>query len=104
MAAAAKTSREKLHFDTHLLDVYLTGLQSEVEAKLRRVSRFREQMKKVDAAGGKTDRAAREQAAHSLIAQVDEMLDTNLVVRETLIELRKTAHAVLADVQDLDED
>ena len=34
MAPAVK-GRDKLTFDTHLLEVYLTGLQSEVEAKLR---------------------------------------------------------------------
>jgi hypothetical protein len=102
MAAAAK-SHDKLAFDTHLLDIYLTGLQSEVEAKLRRVSKFRQQMRKIDAAGGRTDRAARERAAEDLLDQVDEMLHTNLVVRDTLLELKKTAEAVLADLRELDE-
>lgn len=102
MAAAAK-SHDKLQFDTHLLEVYLTGLQAELEAKLRRVNRFREQMKKIDAAGGKTDREWRERAARGLIEQVDEMLATNLVVRETLMELRQTAQAVLADVEELED-
>ena len=102
MAPAAK-SRDQLQFDTHLLDVYLTGLQSEIEAKLRRVNRFRQQMKKIDASGGKTDRAARVRAAKGLLEQVDDMLDTNLLVRETLQELRKAAAAVLADLKDLEE-
>lgn len=93
-----KTPPGKLTFDTHLLDVYLTGLQSEVEAKLRRVAKFREQMRKIDAAGGRTDRQGRQRAAEALIEQVDEMLETNLNVRETLQELRKTAEAVLEDV------
>ena len=30
---AKNSSDDKLSFDTHLLDVYLTGLQAEVEAK-----------------------------------------------------------------------
>lgn len=102
MAAAAK-SQDKLSFDAHLLDVYLTGLQSEVEAKLRRVAKFREQMQTIDAAGGTTNRAARERAARALVAQVEEMLDTNLLVRENLLELKATAEAVLKDVQELEQ-
>jgi hypothetical protein len=89
----------KLALDAHVLEVYLTGLQSEVEAKLRRVKKFREQMQKIDAAGGRTDRPARERAARSLIAQADEMLETNLIVRETLQELRNAAAALLEDIQ-----
>lgn len=102
MAAAAK-SHDKLAFDRQLLDVYLTGIQSEVEAKLRRVAKFREQMKKIDAAGGRTDRTSRERAATSLIDQVNEMLETNLLVRETLLELKKAAEDVLQDLRQLDD-
>ena len=91
---------DKLGFDTHLMDVYLTGLQAEVEAKVRRVARFREQMQKIDAAGGRTNREQREQAAEALVVQVEEMLETNLLVRETLQELLKTAHSVLRDVRE----
>jgi hypothetical protein len=92
---------QKLSFDTHLLDVYLTGLQAEVEAKLRRVAKFREQMQKIDAAGGRTDRQSRVRAAQALIGQIDEMLQTNLEVRETLKELRAAAEEVLRDVEAL---
>jgi hypothetical protein len=99
----ASGPKDKLSFDTHLLDVYLTGLQAEVEAKLRRVARFREQMQKIDAAGGRTDKAARQRAAQALVDQVDDMLTTNLVVREQLMELKTTAEAVLTDVNELDE-
>lgn len=98
---AVANSQDKLAFDTHLLDVYLTGLQAEVEAKLRRVGRFREQMKKIDAAGGRTDRDARERAARVLIDQVDEMIQTNVLVRETLQELKTVAVAVLDDLRRL---
>lgn len=93
-------SDDRLSFDTHLVDVYLTGLQSEIEAKLRRVAKFREQMQKVDASRGPTDHQARERAARALIDQVHEMLATNLAVRETLQELLIAAEAVLRDVQD----
>ena len=96
-----KPSEEKLSFDTHLLDVYLTGLQAEVEAKLRRVARFRESMRKLDAAGARTDKASREQAALALLKQVDDMLTANALVRETLAEIKTAAEAVLADVRQL---
>jgi hypothetical protein len=100
MGLHVKTPQEKLSFDTQLLEVHLTGLQAEVEAKLRRVMKFREQMQKIDAAGGKTDRAARLRAARALVAQVDEMLETNALVRDTLDQLHETARAVLDDLND----
>jgi hypothetical protein len=97
----AKTvSKDKLSLDTHLLDVYLTGLQAEVEAKVRRVAAFRKEMQKIDAAGGKTDRASRARAARALIRQVDEMLETNLLVRESLHDLKAAAEAVLKDLEE----
>ena len=97
------STESKLTFDRKLLEVYLTGLQAEVEAKLRRVARFREQMQRVDAGDRKTDRKAREQAARALIKQVHDMLATNLVVRETLQELLAVTEAVLRDVQKVAE-
>jgi hypothetical protein len=90
---------EKLALDTQRLNVHLTGLQAEVEAKIRRVHRFREQMQKLDSARlGKSNLVQRERAARALIAQVDEMLETNLMVREMLEELRGAAEAVLTDL------
>jgi hypothetical protein len=90
---------EKLALDTQRLNVHLTGLQAEVEAKIRRVHRFRQQMQQLDAARtGKSNLAQRERATRALIMQVDEMLETNLVVREMLQELRAAAEAVLSDL------
>jgi hypothetical protein len=89
---------EKLALDTERLNVLLTGLQSEVEAKVRRVQRFREQMRKIDASVRRADMRQREKAARALIAQVDDMIETNLIVRDTLHELRETAEAVLKDL------
>jgi len=89
---------EKLALDTERLNVLLTGLQAEVEAKVRRVQRFREQMLKIDAGVSRTDQKQREKAARALIAQVDDMIETNLIVRDTLQELRETAEAVLKDL------
>ncbi len=91
----------KLALDTRRLDVYLTGLQAEVEAKVRRVRRFREHMQQLDGVSpGRRNAKQRERAARALIAQVDQMLKANLVVRELLQELRTAAEAVLADVSE----
>lgn len=98
MAADHPVDR-KLALDTQLVDIYLTGLQSEIEAKLRRVAKFREQMQKIDAVGGRTDRASRRRAARALIRQAQTMIETNLVVRGMLEDLLKAAKAVLTDVK-----
>jgi hypothetical protein len=90
---------QKLALDAQLVDIYITGLQSEIEAKLRRVAKFREQMRKVDAIGGKTDRVSRRRAARALIRQAQEMLDTNVVVRGMLEDLLKAAQDLLRDVE-----
>ena len=89
---------DKLALDTERLNVLLTGLQAEVEAKVRRVQRFREQMQKLDSSAGRADLRQREKAARALLAQVDDMIQTNLIVRDTLHELREAAHAVLKDL------
>ena len=88
----------KLQFDKELLAVYLTGLQAEVEAKLRSVNRFREHMQRLDELNGPAVHGKRQEAARALIEQVDGMLDTNRVVREILQEIRLAAQAVLDDV------
>jgi hypothetical protein len=96
--AAMVQDDEKLALDTERLNVLLTGLQAEVEAKVRRVQRFREQMHKIDAGVSRVDVKQREKATRALIAQVDDMIETNLIVRDTLHELRETAEAVLKDL------
>jgi hypothetical protein len=96
----AKKADDKLALDTQLMEVYLTGLQAEIEAKLRRMAKFRDEMRKIDASGKKTDKAARQRAARALLAQVSDMLATNTMVRDMLLELQGTAEAVLEDVQE----
>ena len=96
----AMSTDDKLALDTQLMDVYLTGIQSEIEANLRRVAKFREEMRKIDDAGRRSQKPGRQRAARALIGQVDEMLETNLTVRDMLLELKAAAEAVL---QDLDE-
>ncbi len=88
----------KLQFDKELLAVYLTGLQAEVEEKLRAVNRFRANMHRLDEAGGRVSRERREEAARALIRQVEAMLQTNREVREILQDIKTAAEAVLADI------
>ena len=97
---SADGSDPKLCLDAQLVDVYLTGLQSEIEAKLRRVAKFRAEMRKIDAAGGRTDRVSRRRAAHALIHQAETMLETNLLVRGMLEDLLKAAEAIVGDVEE----
>ena len=96
----AMSADDKLALDTQLMDVYLTGIQSEIEAKLRRVAKFRDEMRKIDAAGRKSQKPGRQRAARALLGQVDEMLETNLTVRDMLLELRTAAEAVLHDLDE----
>ena len=94
------SAEDKLALDTQLMDVYLTGLQSEIEAKLRRVRKFREEMRKLDPAGRSSERPGRQRSARALLAQVDDMLETNLTVRDMLLELKAAAEAVLQDLKE----
>jgi hypothetical protein len=98
--AADDSVDQKLSLDTRLVDVYLTGVQSEIEAKLRRLAKFRAEMRKIDTAGGRTDRASRRRAARALIQQAQTMLETNLIVRGMLEDLLEAAEAVLSDVEE----
>jgi hypothetical protein len=99
---SADASDQKLSLDTQLVDVHLTGLQAEIEAKLRRVAKFRADMRKIDAAGGRTDRGSRRRVARALIQQAQTMLETNLAVRGMLEDLLKAAEAILSDVEEKD--
>jgi hypothetical protein len=99
----AKKADDKFSFDAHLMEIYLTGLQAEVEAKVRRVAKFREEMKRIDASGRTTDMEARRRTVDALITQVHDMLATNLIVRETLQELLQAAEAVRKDIEELEE-
>jgi uncharacterized MAPEG superfamily protein len=96
----AKGAEDKLALDAQLMDVYLMGLQAEIEAKLRRVAKFRDEMHKIDASGRRAEKASRQRAARALLAQVAEMLTTNLTVRDMLLELQTAAEAVLHDLEE----
>lgn len=96
----ADASDQKPWLDTQLVDVHLTGLQSEIEAKLRRVARFRAEMRKIDAAGGPRARASRRRVAQALIQQAQTMLETNLAVRGMLEDLLAAAEAILRDTEE----
>jgi hypothetical protein len=91
-------AQDKLQFDRQMLDVYVTGLQAEVEAKLRELARFRENMRRLDTVGAGRNKEERLSAVRVLIGQIDSMLGTNKIVRETLQELKATAEALLTDL------
>jgi hypothetical protein len=65
-----------------------------------RVAKFRKQVQKMGSWHGHSDRRSRQQAARALITQVQEMLATNLIVRETLEELLTGTKALLRDLED----
>ena len=81
----------KVQFDRQLLEVYSAGLQSEVEAKLREVTRFRENMQVLAVSRTPEARAQQLEAIRKLTEQIDRMLGTNGVVRDTLLELLEAA-------------
>lgn len=91
---------EKLALDSAKLATHLTGLQAEVEAKVRFLKRFREHMQVVDASvGGTVDQEGCKAASRRLLKAVDDMLETNRVVRELLSDLRDAASEVLNDLK-----
>ena len=69
-----------VQFDRQLLEVYLVGLQSEVEATLLTRPPARGRWK--------------------LTEQIDRILGTNRVVRETLLELLDAVKALARDLRD----
>jgi hypothetical protein len=90
----------QVQFDRQLLQVYSEGLQSEVEAKLREVTRFRENMQVLAVSRTPEARAQQLEAIGKLGEQIDRMLGTNRVVRETLLELLDAAKALARDLGD----
>lgn len=93
---------KQVQFDRQLLEVYLVGLQAEVEAKLREVTRFRENMKHLAVSRTPEGRDQQLEAVRTLTEQIDRMLGTNKVVRETLVELLEAAKALARDLRDED--
>ena len=90
----------QVQFDRQLLDVYPVGLHSEVEAKLRELRLLRENMKLVADSNTSQGRDQQIEAVEKLTEQVDRMLGTNKVVRETLMELLEAAKTLARDLRD----
>jgi hypothetical protein len=88
----------QVQFDRQLLEVYSEGLHSEVEAKLREVTRFREHMQVLAVSGTPEARAQQLAAIGKLEEQINRMLGTNRIVRETLLELLEAAKALARDL------
>lgn len=90
----------QVQFDRQLLEVYLVGLHSEVEAKLRELRLLRENMKLLAGSNTAEGRDRQIEAVEKLTAQVDRMLGTNRVVRETLMELLDATQTLARDLRD----
>ena len=88
----------QVQFDRQLLEVYLVSLQSEVEAKLQELTRFRENMKHLAVSLTPEGRDQQLEAVGKLTEQIDRMLGANRVVRETLLALLEAAKALARDL------
>lgn len=83
-------------FDQQLLDVYIHGLQADLEDKLRQLREVQGTLKQLGQCG---NAAAQCVAARGLAARFDQMLVVNRVVRETLVELRETARHLAQELE-----
>ena len=90
----------QVQFDRQLLEVYLVGLHSEVEAKLRELRLLRENMKLLAGSNTSEGRDQQIETVEKLTEHIDRMLGTNKVVRETLMELLKAAKTLARDLGD----
>jgi hypothetical protein len=85
---------EKIAFDTQVLEVYLTGLEGELESKLRDLRRLRLTLGDLDDGRHADDEHLA--TVHTLAAHVEGLLVGNRVVREVLLQLRETARTLVA--------
>jgi hypothetical protein len=90
------SSEDGTAFDKQVLDVYLLGLEGELETKLRDLRRLRQGVAYVSE---HPDCAGQVETVRALAGEFDRMLVTNRVVRETLLQLRETAHQLLRGLQ-----
>jgi hypothetical protein len=90
------SSDDRAAFDAQVLEVYLDGLRVELESKLRDLRRLQQTLQ--DLRQGH-DAQARIGTVRALAEQFDRMLVTNRVVRETLLQLRDTAHLLMRELQ-----
>lgn len=87
--------KERIAFESRLLNVTQLSLQAEVEAKLRGIKRLREQIERISKPrrGG-----SRLGDARLLQKQITSMLEVNRVVRDTLTELEQVARDLVEDL------
>jgi hypothetical protein len=90
------SSEDGMAFDKQVLDVYLVGLEGELETKLHDVRRLRQGVAYVSE---HPDRPGQFETVRALVGEFDRMLVTNRVVRETLLQLREIVHHLLQGLQ-----
>jgi hypothetical protein len=88
---------EKIAFDRQVLEVYLTGLEGELEGKLRELRRLRSTLDDLDDV--RHAHGERIATVQTLAAQIEGLLVGNRVVRETLLQLRETARTLVQGLQ-----
>ena len=87
-----KSSEDGTAFDKQVLEVYVSGLQSELETKLRDLRRVQQAIERLTE---RRDGVEQVEMVRALAGELDRMLVTNRVVRETLLQLRETTHQLL---------
>jgi len=90
------SSEDGTAFDKQALDVYLVGLEGELETKLRDLRRLRQGVAYVSE---HPDCAGEAETVRALAGEFDRMLVANRVVRETLLQLRDVVHHLLHGLQ-----
>jgi len=86
--------KERIAFESKMLNVTQLSLQAEVEAKLRAIKRLRERIERLS----EPHRGSRLDNARLLQEQITSMLEVNQFVRTTLTELEQVARELVEDL------
>jgi hypothetical protein len=93
------THSRRTSFDCQLVDAYLVRLQSDIEAKWRDIRCIRDEINLLMRSRTVLGRPGSE-VVRMLTERLDRMLATNVIVRETLLELRGAAQTLARDLDD----
>jgi hypothetical protein len=90
------TPDDRIAFDQQVLRVYIMGLRSDIEAKLRELRDVEQMLAQLSEQQPSTVQIA---ALRGLASRFDRMLVANRVVRETLLQLRETATLLVQEIE-----
>jgi hypothetical protein len=94
--ATMGTPDDRIAFDQQVLRVYIMGLRSDIEAKLRELRDVEQMLAQLSEQQPSTVQIA---ALRGLASRFDRMLVANRVVRETLLQLRETATLLVQEIE-----